>query len=92
VRDLADGVQVGVGFGAGVLLGHLGAEFDVLADRLAEGYVIGHPGLVEGFQVGRDEPVALLVGDIEVTVMYWKPSSRVKRSGPPKDSAVNQVR
>jgi hypothetical protein len=68
VRDLADGVQVGVGLGPGVLLGDAGPELDMLADSLAERLVVGQAGLVERFQVRSDEPVALLIGDVQVAV------------------------
>src|SRR5277367_4961077 len=67
-RDLADGVQLGVGFRAGVLLGHPGAKLDVVADRFAERLFGGQPGLVEGLQVRRDEPLSLLIGDVEMPV------------------------
>jgi RNA polymerase sigma factor (sigma-70 family) len=68
VRDFADRVQVGVGFGARVLLGDMSPELDVLPDRLAERGVVRQPGLVERRQVQRDEPRALLVGDVQVAV------------------------
>jgi hypothetical protein len=68
VRDLAQGVQFRVGFGPGVLLSHVGAELHVLAHRLAEGGIFGQPGLVQGLEIGGDEPRPLLVGDLQVPV------------------------
>ena len=66
--DGADGVEVGVGFGPRVLLGDLGAELDVGADRLAEWVVVGEAGFVERLEVEGDEAVALLVCDLEMAV------------------------
>jgi hypothetical protein len=37
-------------------------------DCLAEGFVIGHASLIQGFQVDRGEALTLLVGDLQVTV------------------------
>jgi hypothetical protein len=45
-----------------------GAELDVLADCLAERFVLGHASLVERLHVQRDKPLALLVGDAQVAV------------------------
>jgi len=67
-RDRADRVQVGVASGPGVLLGHVRAELDVLLDRLPERRVCRQSGLVECVQVHRHEPVALLIGDLQVPV------------------------
>src|ERR1700733_2542253 len=47
VRDLADGVQVGGGFGPGVQRGDGGAALDGLAACLAERVVVRRAGLVE---------------------------------------------
>jgi hypothetical protein len=49
-------------------LGNVCAELDVLADGPAERFVLGHSGLVERLQVGLDEPLTLLVGDLQVAV------------------------
>ena len=64
----ADGVEVIVGLCPGVLLGDVGAEFDMGSDGLPERFVVGEPGLVEGLEVERDEAVALLVADLQVAV------------------------
>ena len=61
-------MQVGVGFRPRVLLRHPGAELDVLANRFTERLVVRQAGLVEGLQVRGDEPLPLLVGDVEVPV------------------------
>lgn len=73
----------------------MGAELDVFANRLTEWFVIRQAGFIERLEVERDEPLALIVRDPQVSVdvmMCWKPSLLVNRSGPPNDSAVNQVR
>jgi hypothetical protein len=94
--DLAQGVQLVVVFGVGVLHRHPGAELDVLSDGLAKRRVTRHVCRVERLHVEIDEPLALLLGVIlspRCTDMRCaNPSSREKRSGPPKDSAVNAVR
>jgi hypothetical protein len=53
------------------------------AHCLTEWLVVGKPGLVDRFDVQLGESLALLLGDLEVTVHVdqgWKPSSRVKQS------------
>ena len=79
----------------GVLLGDVGAEFGVLPHRFPKPLVCGEPGFIQRLQVHGDKPLALLVGDFQVAVFVDqvpKSGSRLNRSGPPNDSAVNQVR
>ena len=68
VRNGADWMQVGVGLGPRVLLRDSGAKLYVLAERLTERLVDGQARFVERLHVRRDEPFALLVGDVQVPV------------------------
>ena len=51
----------------GVLFGDV-LELDVLTDGAAERLVVGHTGIVESLQVELDEPLTLLVGDLQVAM------------------------
>src|SRR5215217_1301014 len=60
---LAQRVQLVVSVGVRVLHRHLGAELDVLANRLAKLRVGRHPSRVERPHIEPDEPLALLLCD-----------------------------
>jgi hypothetical protein len=68
VWDLPNRVKLSVGLRARVLLCDPGSELDMLADRLTERLIVGYCGLVERLKVDLDEPLALLVGDLQVAV------------------------
>jgi hypothetical protein len=74
----------------GVLHGYLLSELDVGVDRLPELLIVGKVRPIYHCHIELDKPLPLLLGDLEVPVAMRrvKPSSRLKRSGPPKDSAV----
>jgi hypothetical protein len=64
-------------------------------DGFSEGFVVGQTGLVKGSPVQLDETPTLGFGDLQPRMdvdQVRNPTSSLKRSGPPKDSAVNQVR
>jgi hypothetical protein len=61
-------MKVSLDLGVGVLLRNPRAELEVGAHRLAESLVVGQAGLVECLHVERDEPLPLLVGDLQVAV------------------------
>lgn len=65
---LADRMKFGVRSCPRVLLGNVCSELHVLADGATEWLVGGHTGIVERLQVAPDESLALLVGDLQVTV------------------------
>jgi len=67
-RHLAQRMQLIVGLGVGVLHRHVRPELHVRAQRLAERGVIGQPGRVGGGQVQLDEPLPLLLGDLQAAV------------------------
>ena len=68
VRNVTDRMKLGIRSGAGVLLGDACSELDVLPDRAAERLVVGQIGFVESLQVDLDEPLTLLVGDLQVAM------------------------
>src|SRR5919106_1012483 len=66
--DLAEGIQLVVVIGVRVLHRHPGAELEVLAHGLAERLVVWQAGFVERLQIELNEPLPLLVGDLQVAV------------------------
>lgn len=61
-------MQVSIGLGLRVLLGNARAELEVGTHGLAERLVVWQTGLVERFHVQRNEPLPLLVSDLQVAV------------------------
>jgi hypothetical protein len=61
-------MKLGVRPGARVLLGDLCSKLDVLTDGAAKRLVVGQTGIVESLQVDLDEPLTLLVGDLQVAM------------------------
>jgi len=68
VRNVADRVEIFVALGPRVLLSDVGAKLDMRSDRLTERLIVGKTGLVECLQVEGNEPVPLLVGDLQMPV------------------------
>ena len=91
-------MQVGIGLGLRVLLGNARAELEVGTHGLAERLVVWQTGLVERFHVQRNEPLPLLVSDLQVAVRIDHvlkaelAREAVRPRPPPNDSAMNQVR
>ena len=71
-----------------VLHRDLRTEFNVRSDPLSELLIVRSVCRVQGRHIELYKSLSLLLGDPEVcrwTLMRWaNPSSRVKRSGPPK--------
>jgi hypothetical protein len=61
-------MEIVVGLGVGVLARDLGTELEVLEHRGTEVRIFGDPDLVEGAGVELDEPLPLLLGDVEASV------------------------
>src|SRR5262249_62352611 len=61
-------MKLGSGFRLRVLLSHARAKLDVRAQRLPEWLVGGQSGSIGRLHVEGDEPLALLVGDVQVAV------------------------
>ena len=61
-------MELALGGGVGVLHRNLGAELEVGAHRVTERLVIGHANGIEGRQIQLDEPLALLLADLQTTV------------------------
>ncbi|SRR6266566_1887975 len=84
-------MQVGIGLSPGVLLGHARAELEMGTHSLLEWFVVRQPRLVRRLHVEGHEPLPLVVRDLQVAVhidQVLKTKLRVKRSGPPNNSAV----
>lgn len=56
-------MQLVIALGVGVLHCHLGTKLDVLAHRLAERGIGGHPSRIERRQIELDEPLPLRLRD-----------------------------
>jgi hypothetical protein len=67
-RNLAEGMQIVVAVGVGVLPGGPGAKLDVLAYCITESRVVGHLRLVEGRHVEVDEALTLPFRDPQAAV------------------------
>jgi hypothetical protein len=67
-RDLTNRMQLVLRRSPRVLLSDARAELDVRAHRLAERLVVGQSRFVDCLQVKGDEPLPLLVGDLEASV------------------------
>jgi len=83
-------MQLGVGRGPRVLLGDARAELEVRPHRLSEGLIVGQTRLVECLHVQGDETLPF-VADLQHIDDVLK-AKLARGSGPPNDSAVNQVR
>jgi hypothetical protein len=70
---------------AGVLLGNVRTELHMLTDCLAERLVVGHARLIERLQIRRDEPLTLLVGDLD-------PPRTANRAGEPAPDKESRLR
>lgn len=98
-------MKLGVRPGARVLLSDVCSELDVLTNRAAKRLVVGHAGIVERLQVDLDEPLTLLVGDLQVAMHVddepkteligksWRPAERLSSEpGQVIDVGTNAMR
>ena len=98
-------MKLGVRPGARVLLSDVCSELDVLTNRAAKRLVVGKAGIVERLQVHLDEPLTLLIGDLQIAMHVddvpktepigksWRPAERLSsKPGQVIDMAGNTMR
>lgn len=71
-RDLAQRMKLRVALGLRVQLRDPRTELNVAAHGFTECFIVGKPGLIERLHVQGDEPLPLLLGDLEVAVHAYE--------------------